>query len=47
MNKIFYKYFVFLDELNNTIKQNILKIKNINLIININKKKKNFKLFLD
>ena len=32
---MFYKYFVFLDELNSTIKQNILKIKNINVIIDI------------
>lgn len=47
MNKIFYKYFVFLDELNNTIKQNILKIKNINVIIDIEKPQENFKLFLD
>ena len=29
MNKTFYKYFVFLDELNSTIKQNIVKIRNI------------------
>jgi thiamine-phosphate pyrophosphorylase len=47
MNKMFYKYFVFLDELNSTIKQNILKIKNINVIIDIKKPEENFKLYLD
>ena len=41
---MFYKYFVFLDELNSTIKQNILKIKNINVIIDIKKPEENFKL---
>ena len=44
---MFYKYFIFLDELNSTIKQNILKIKNINVIIDIKEPKENFKLFLD
>jgi thiamine monophosphate synthase len=47
MIKMFYKYFVFLDEINSTIKQNILKIKNINAIIDIKKPEENFKLFLD
>ena len=47
MNKTFYKYFVFLDELNNTIKQNIVKIRNINVIIDISKPEENFKLFLN
>ena len=44
---MFYKYFIFLDEFNSTIKQNILKIKNINVIIDIKEPKENFKLFLD
>ena len=44
---MFYKYFVFLDELNSTIKQNIIKIRNINVIIDINKPEENFKLFLN
>ena len=47
MNKSFYKYFVFLDELNSTIKQNIVKIRNINVIIDISKPEENFKLFLN
>ena len=47
MNKTFYKYFVFLDELNSTIKQNIVKIRNINVIIDISKPEENFKLFLN
>jgi thiamine-phosphate pyrophosphorylase len=34
MNKIPLKYYVFLDEINTLIKKNILKFKNINIIIN-------------
>ena len=35
MNKIFYKHYVFLDELNTLLKKKLLKFKNINIIINI------------
>jgi thiamine-phosphate pyrophosphorylase len=36
MNKIFYKHYVFLEEINNFIKDNLLKFSNINIIIDIN-----------
>ena len=36
MNKIFYKHYVFLEEINNLIKDNLVKFSNINIIININ-----------
>jgi len=36
MNKIFYKHYVFLEEINNLIKDNLLKFSNINIIIDIN-----------
>ena len=36
MNKIFYKHYVFLEEINNFIKDNLLKFININIIIDIN-----------
>ena len=35
MNKIFYKHYVFLEELNTVLKKNLLKFKNLNIIINI------------
>ena len=35
LNKIFYKHYVFLDELNTLLKKKLLKFKNINIIINI------------
>jgi len=35
MNKIFYKHYVFLEELNTLLKKNLLKFKNLNIIINI------------
>ena len=36
MNKIFYKHYVFLEEINNLIKDNLVKFSNINIIIDIN-----------
>ena len=36
MNKIFYKHYVFLEEINNLIKGNLVKFSNINIIIDIN-----------
>jgi thiamine monophosphate synthase len=36
LNKIFYKHYVFLEEINDFIKENLLKFKNINIIIDIN-----------
>ena len=36
MNKIFYKHYVFLEEINNSIKDNLVKFSNINIIIDIN-----------
>ena len=40
MKKIFYKHYVFLEEINNLIKGNVVKFNNINIIIDINKKDK-------
>lgn len=40
------EYYIFLDEINKTIKINILKLKNIYVIVDINKPNKDFKLFL-
>jgi thiamine monophosphate synthase len=40
MKKIFYKHYVFLEEINNLIKGNLVKFNNINIIIDINKKDK-------
>ena len=37
MNEIFYKHYVFLEEINNKIKKNLLKFININIIINIDR----------
>ena len=36
MNKIFYKHYVFLYDINNLIKGNLVKFSNINIIIDIN-----------
>ena len=36
LNKIFYKHYVFLGEINHLIKENLLKFKNINIIVDIN-----------
>ena len=36
MNKIFYKHYVFLEEINDFIKDNLLKFTSINIIIDIN-----------
>ena len=36
MNKIFYKHYVFLEEINNLITDNLVKFSNINIIIDIN-----------
>jgi thiamine monophosphate synthase len=35
MNKIFYKHYVFLEEINNLIKDNLVKFNSINIIIDI------------
>ena len=40
MKKIFYKHYVFLEEINNLIKENLVKFNNINIIIDINEKDK-------
>lgn len=40
MKKIFFKHYVFLAEINNLIKGNVVKFNNINIIIDINKKDK-------
>lgn len=40
MKKIFYKHYVFLEKINNLIKENLIKFNNINIIIDIDKKDK-------
>lgn len=40
MNKIFYKHYVFLDTINSLIEKNLNKIKNINIIVDINQENK-------
>jgi thiamine monophosphate synthase len=40
MNKIFYKHYVFLEEINDLIAENLVKFGNINIIIDINEKVK-------
>ena len=40
MNKIFYKHYVFLEEINDLIKGNLIKFNNINIIIDINQNDK-------
>lgn len=39
-NKIFYKHYVFLEELNTLLKKKLLKFKNLNIIINIEQRDK-------
>ena len=36
MNKLLYKHYVFLEKINDQIENNLLKFKNINIIINTN-----------
>ena len=38
-NKLFYKPYVFLDKLNDIIKKNLLKFKDLTIIVDIDKKK--------
>ena len=40
MKKIFYKHYVFLEEINNLIRENLVEFNNINIIIDIDKKDK-------
>jgi thiamine monophosphate synthase len=40
MKKIFYKHYVFLEEINDLIKENLFKLNNLNIIIDINEKDK-------
>jgi thiamine monophosphate synthase len=40
MKKIFYKHYVFLEEINDLIKDNLFKLNNLNIIIDINEKDK-------
>jgi len=40
MNKMFYKHYVFLEEINNLIKGNLIRFNNINIIIDINQNDK-------
>ena len=39
MNKIFYKHYVFLEQINKLIENNLLKFNNINIIISVNNNK--------
>lgn len=41
MNKIFYKHYVFLDQINKLIAENLLKFNDISIIINVNNNDKN------
>ncbi len=40
MNKSLYKHYVFLDEINDLIKENLIKLKNVSIIINDNQNDK-------
>lgn len=40
LNKLFYKHYVFLDKINDLIRRNLLKFKNISIIIDINQQDK-------
>jgi thiamine monophosphate synthase len=40
MKKIFYKHYVFLEKINNLIKENLVKFNNLNIIIDIDEKDK-------
>ena len=39
MNKIFYKHYVFLDQINKIIEENLLKLRHLIIIVNINPEK--------
>jgi hypothetical protein len=39
MNKIFYKHYVFLDQINKIVEENLLKLRHLIIIVNINPKK--------
>ena len=41
INKIFYKHYVFLEQINKLIEENLLKFDDINIIINVNNNSKN------
>jgi thiamine-phosphate pyrophosphorylase len=41
INKIFYKHYVFLEQINKLIEENLLKFNDINIIINVNNNNKN------
>ena len=41
IDKIFYKHYVFLEQINKLIEENILKFNDINIIINVNNNNKN------
>ena len=41
MNKIFYKHYVFLEQINELIENNLLKFNNVNIIISTNNNKNN------
>ena len=36
MNKIFYKHYVFIDQINKIVEENLLKLKHLIIIVNIN-----------
>ena len=36
MNKIFYKHYVFIDQINNVIEENLLKLRHLIIIVNVN-----------
>ena len=36
MNKIFYKHYVFIDQINKIVEENLLKLRNLIIIVNIN-----------
>ena len=41
MNKIFYKHYVFLENINKLTEDKLLKLNNVNIIINVNNNDKN------
>ena len=47
MNKTFYKHYVFLEEINDLLQKNLVKLNNVNIIIDINQNdKENLKLLV-
>ena len=40
MNKTFYKHYVFLEEINDLLQKNLVKLNNVNIIIDINQNDK-------